>query len=280
LRHGGAKPVSPHSSKGKAGSQTIPEETVALPDRNRRQTEKGTMRATYQAFIAAIGRNPVYQRAHDNYKNYVVLIAAYRNWLQKGNHLADLPDHRFLTEFFYDHINAIGSIGMALLSHDNFERMIESSQFLSALEKLILQANPSEADFDSFRNRCNQTTGQLNVPQQRMRQRRIVSACTTNVSMVLADTKLNDSIVWLLRRPTWTNRPNWMPQGASWYRQNVIMMDALKTEFATERKDPNVSVHYDDYWLSLFLWWVAVFKADDWNERDVYADNPVRSPAP
>jgi hypothetical protein len=91
---------------------------------------------------------------------------------------------------------------------------------------------------------------------------------------------MDAAIYWLASNTNWTHRPTWPGNHDSWCRKNIVMMDALKTEFAAERNDPNVRTHYDDYWLSLFLWWVAVYKADNWNERDVYADNRVLCRAP
>ena len=105
------------------------------------------------------------------YKNFYSQVEKIRERIKAGEALSN-NDEGFLRELLYDLDNGVASRGQSVLSKDNFQSFIKNTDFLSALEILIV--NPNQENYQSFRKIwCDQ--GKSNNP---VIINRVVSACT------------------------------------------------------------------------------------------------------
>jgi 5-methylcytosine-specific restriction protein B len=155
------------------------------------------------------------------------------------------PWPAFARHLLFEKANGISSRGQSVLSHDNFGRFINESDFVSALAELIKQ--PVKENFAKYAEAWERARTKHGAKRNPLLVNRTLAACTTEVSSTVNGSDFESVYWWLVREGILSPPAN--PE-AGWYDKNVQLMNFLRESFAEELKKGETS----EQLLSIFVW--------------------------
>ncbi len=178
---------------------------------------------------------------HGAYREFCGKVGQVRERISKGEGLSE-NDEDFLRKLLYEKNNGIASRGQSVLSDENFKLFIKNEDFLSALEKFIL--NPNKENFRNFGDVWS-AQGKTNNP---VLVNRVAAACTLEVSTTVDSAKFNQIFSWLIKEGI---IPEYPPdEDPDWFSKNNYLLKFIKDEFVDELRSQKT----DEFYLSMFVW--------------------------
>jgi len=192
---------------------------------------------------------------HDGYKNFLDDVDKIREDIKLGKSLSPTEDRDFLKKLIYE--DRIASSGQSNLSKEDFEKLIEDENFISALEQFIKvsgKENSKEKDlqqkekFDDFAKAWSGHRNSNNKRSNPLRINRVAAACTLDVSATVDDDKFKRVFNWLIDKGYIEKYPE--GQSDDWYSKNLHLMKQFTGVF-NDKLDNNDT---DNFYLSMFVW--------------------------
>jgi len=184
---------------------------------------------------------------HDEYEGLVSDIGIIKENLKLGKELINNEIYQdtsfkdyddFINVLVYSTSNSISSRGRSVLSWNDLTAFKNSPDFNNVISKIITDpSRQTYSDLEFFWT-------QQNVGNNPLLINRITSACTSDLTTTVDDSKFNQVFYWLQREELISTYAD--PE-QDWYSKNIFVMAELKKQLDNE---PEI----DDFWISLFYW--------------------------
>ena len=187
---------------------------------------------------------------HDAYRDFYGEVEKIRERIRAGETLIliakDQSKKSFLKQLLFDDNNGIAARGQSTLSHENFGKYIEESDFIRSLEGLIRE--PDKESFSAFEKSWRDTAQRHGAKNNPLLVNRVAAACTLSVSTTADSGKFNQVFSWLTREQIIPAYP--VDQDQDWFSKNIFLMKIIKDEFSDELRGNDT----DEFYLSQFVW--------------------------
>ena len=188
---------------------------------------------------------------HDCYCRLYSEVEQIRERIKSGEGLSP-KDKPFLERLIFLQDNRIADIGMSMLSRKDFDSLIGSSEFLSALEQLIL--TPNHENFRKF----GDVWAAIATRRNSVRINRVAAACTLQVSGTADKERFDKVFQRLIDKgmiPKYSREDDW-------FSKNIFLMEHIHSEFHDELKRGET----DKFYLSMFVWLMYLDLDKNWDD--------------
>ena len=204
-----------------------------------------------QNLYTQLMREPWLRSWHDNYKAFYEEVEDIRDRINKGESSFPDTDRAFLRKLLYEKKNGVASRGQSILSDNNFKLFIEKKEFISSLQKLILEPNKQNwKDFGTVWSDQKKGNRPLLV-------NRVAAACTLKVSTTVDVTRFYQVFKWLMDEKIIEPTEEELKKMPDWFSINQFLMEFMHREFSGElekNKNDPANNKIDKFYLSMFVW--------------------------
>lgn len=141
--------------------------------------------------------------------------------------------------------NGVTTTGQSILSHENFEKFIETPEFKEALTKLIKE--PTIDNFKPFELLWERLCRDLGANKNPLLVNRTLAACTLGVSSTVNTSSFDRVYYWLVQEGFITSLDDGLD---SWAEKNIQVIRFLHLLFSEELSTGKTT----DHLLSIFIW--------------------------
>lgn len=183
---------------------------------------------------------PHLKKWHDNYESFFKQTSKLKEDLKE---LSAKNDKEFLKKLIFEKSNDIASRGSSTISNDHFDKLINNSAFMAALNKYILNQNSDTyvAMGTAWYKAINKNNPVI--------VNRIAAAFNIDLSTTIDASKFNDVYEWLVEYEFIKKDNN----ATNWFTKNIDLITQLRDSTPKDDKSQDSNL-YDDFYINIFVW--------------------------
>lgn len=198
-----------------------------------------------------------------SYENTFNNVQEIKQKLNNGYKLSAQNDFEFLSELLKNDANGVASKGQSNLANDVFDKIIQDTEFLNVVEKLIQQ--PNEETYKALHSYGSQLLDQLGSTKRPLLFNRACASCTLDVSTLVDQNKFHQFVEYVTIQQI-IDFPQEIRE-KNWYVKNIYVVQQVREILEAELEAGQTDI----FWLNMFLWDVYAKKV----ATNFYAKNAI-----